>query len=66
MILITGGTGLVGSHVLLQLLQSGKKVKALKRASSSLKICENVFRYYKEQKLFDKIVWTEGLSLIHI
>ena len=60
MIFITGGTGLVGSHVLLQLLQSGKKVKALKRASSSLKICENVFRYYKEQKLFEKIVWTEG------
>ncbi len=60
MIFITGGTGLVGSHVLLKLSQSGKAFKALKRHSSSLEICQNVFHHYGGQELFKKIVWVEG------
>ena len=60
MIFITGGTGLVGSHVLLKLSQRGKALKALKRPSSSIEICQNVFQYYGEQELFKKIVWVEG------
>ena len=31
MIFLTGGTGLVGAHILLKLTESGQKVKALKR-----------------------------------
>ena len=60
MIFVTGGTGLVGSHVLLRLLQKDKQVKALKRPSSSLKVCENIFYEYNQQTLFEKINWVEG------
>lgn len=36
MILVTGGTGLVGSHLLLELAASGQKVRALYRTEKSL------------------------------
>ncbi len=60
MILVTGGTGLVGSHLLYELLSHGKSVRAIKRASSSLKQTELVFKEkctgdYRE--LFYKIEW---------
>jgi len=62
MIFITGGTGLVGSHVLYNLLQSGKQVRALKRSSSNLKLVLKVFSYYSDQaeELFQRIDWVEG------
>lgn len=60
MIFVTGGTGLVGSHVLLKLAQKSKVFKALKRESSSLDVCENVFNYYHANDLFTKINWVEG------
>ncbi|MBC8265580.1 MAG: NAD-dependent epimerase/dehydratase family protein [Flavobacteriales bacterium] len=60
MIFVTGGTGLVGSHILLKLAQEGKEFKALKRTSSSLEICKSVFSYYNAQNLFDKISWVSG------
>ncbi len=60
MIFVTGGTGLVGSHILLKLAQEAKPFKALKRSSSSLEVCENVFSYYKATDLFSKINWING------
>jgi dihydroflavonol-4-reductase len=60
MIFVTGGTGLVGSHVLLRLAKEGLPFKALKREGSSLQICENVFSYYTAKKLFEKINWVTG------
>ena len=60
MIFVTGGTGLVGSHVLLKLAQQSKEFKALKRASSSLDVCKSIFTYYKADYLFSKINWLEG------
>jgi dihydroflavonol-4-reductase len=60
MIFVTGGTGLVGSHVLLKLAQQSKEFKALKRASSSLDVCKSIFTYYKAEDLFSKINWVEG------
>ena len=60
MIFVTGGTGLVGSHVLLKLAKEGIPFKALKRETSSLQICENVFSYYAAQELFTKINWVTG------
>mgnify|MGYP003956575361 CR=1 FL=1 len=60
MIFVTGGTGLVGSHVLLKLSQQSKELKALKRASSSLDFCKSIFTYYNADALFAKINWIDG------
>ena len=59
-ILITGGTGLVGSHILLKLSQSNISFKALKRESSSLNICKDVFTYYNAESEFNQIKWVNG------
>lgn len=60
MIFVTGGTGLVGSHILLKLSQRGEEFKALKRTTSSLVVCKNVFTYYNADNLFAQINWVDG------
>lgn len=62
MVLVTGGTGLVGAHLILRLLQSGVTVKAIHRNTSDLKEVEKVFGYYTEQagEFFQKIHWVEA------
>jgi len=62
MILVTGSTGLVGSHVLLDLVNSGKKLRALKRRNSNLDNIKKVFSYYSKDvdKLLTKIEFVEG------
>ena len=62
MIFVTGGTGLVGSHLLYELVKKGKKVKALKRDSSNLQQVLKIFSYYTEnpENLFEQIEWVNG------
>ncbi|WP_428224139.1 NAD-dependent epimerase/dehydratase family protein [Flavobacterium sp.] len=60
MILVTGATGLVGSHLILELVKKGKVVKALYRSESKKKRVEEVFRYYNYGDLFGKINWVMG------
>lgn len=62
MVLVTGGTGLVGAHLILRLLRSGVAVKAIHRKTSNLKEVEKVFGYYTGQaaEWFQKIVWIEA------
>lgn len=60
MILVTGGTGLVGSHLLHFLLQNGEKVKATFRNEKSLEKTQKVFEYYQAKHLFDQIFWVEA------
>ena len=62
MILVTGGTGLVGSHLLLHLLRLGYKVRAIHRKSSRLATVQKVFSYYAENSvaLFQQIDWVEA------
>jgi len=59
MVLVTGGTGLVGSHLILRLLQDGVAVRAIYREGSNLDRVKKVFSYYTENaaKLFDRIQW---------
>lgn len=60
MILVTGATGLVGSHLLISLLQENDSVKALYRNSKHIEKVKNVFAYKNQLNLFDKINWIEG------
>lgn len=61
MILVTGGTGLVGSHLLLDLLKAGNNVRAIYRKSSNLLVVKKVFSYYMSSEesdfYFNKIDW---------
>lgn len=59
MILITGATGLVGSHLLLELLRNGKQVRALKRAGSETSTVDKIFAHYNLPAP-DKSIWVEG------
>ena len=60
MILVTGATGLVGSHLLVKLLQEEKEVKALYRNEKNIEAVKNVFKYKNSIQLFDKIHWIKG------
>lgn len=62
MIFITGGTGLVGSHLLFELVKKGKEVRALKRSSSNLdRVLQTFSHYSKDAKdLFNRIQWVDA------
>ena len=59
MILVTGGTGLVGAHLLLRLVKGGYVVRAIHREKIDLEQVEKVFGYYHEdaKASFNKIEW---------
>lgn len=60
---VTGGSGLVGSHLLFELVASGKKVKAGMRKGSRLEMVEKLFSWYDPEQgagLFEKIEWVEA------
>lgn len=62
MILVTGGTGLVGAHLLYQLSLENDRVRAIHRKNSNLEAVKNVFSYYSKdfEKLFQKIEWVKA------
>jgi len=61
MIFVTGGTGLVGSHLLMRLLEEGEEIKAIYRNKKSLEIFDKMEKWYQKPKgFFDKINWVEG------
>ncbi len=62
MILVTGATGLVGSHLLLELARDGRKVRALKRSDASLEKVRKTFSWYDAdfENLMNRIEWMGG------
>ncbi|MDI5893839.1 NAD-dependent epimerase/dehydratase family protein [Flavobacterium algoritolerans] len=61
MILVTGGTGLVGAHLLLHLIESrsigSEKVRAIYRSLASMEKTKSLFATYKKESLFEQIEW---------
>ena len=62
MVLVTGGTGLIGSHLLLYLLNSEVALRAIHRKGSDLEKVKTIFSYYsaKPDDLFRRIEWVEA------
>lgn len=62
MILVTGATGLLGSHLLYDLISRGEKPRVLRRKSSSIENIKLTFNLYSKDadSLLDKIEWIEG------
>lgn len=58
MILVTGGTGLVGSHLLYHLSLKNDTIRAIYRTESSLEKVKKVFSFYTDDDaFFNKIDW---------
>jgi len=62
MILVTGGTGLVGAHLLFELSQVHNAIKATYRNESKIAQVKKVFSYYTNDpgSHFDKITWIKA------
>jgi dihydroflavonol-4-reductase len=63
MILVTGSTGLLGSHVVCELLSHDYAVRALYRSEDRKRVTEHVVRYYfpeKAEELLSRIEWFRG------
>ncbi|BFM42512.1 NAD-dependent epimerase/dehydratase family protein [Flavobacterium sp. CFS9] len=60
MVLVTGGTGLVGAHLLLHLIENEENVRAIYRTQNNIQKTKSVFELYKKADLFEKIEWLEA------
>ena len=62
MILVTGGTGLVGSHLLFHLISNGNTVRSNYRTKASIEKVRKVFGYYSEDPstLLEQIDWVQA------
>lgn len=60
-IIVTGGTGMLGSHLLLQLVKNGHSVKALKRKESNTDYTREIFNNYlhNADDCFARIHWMD-------
>ena len=57
MILVTGATGLVGSHLILALLENHPTVRAIYRHEVSIEKTKALFQRYDKEFLFENIQW---------
>lgn len=59
MILVTGGSGFLGAHLLVQLTALDKKIVASKRATTNLDYVKKVFEREGAAEKFSKVEWKE-------
>ncbi|MEK7226529.1 MAG: SDR family NAD(P)-dependent oxidoreductase, partial [Bacteroidota bacterium] len=52
MVLVTGGTGFLGSYIIKQLIEKGYVVRAIRRS--------NKLPFWIPKEIFDKVEWIEG------
>ncbi|ARV15952.1 NAD-dependent epimerase/dehydratase family protein [Polaribacter sp. SA4-12] len=58
MILVTGGTGLVGAHLLYHLIKNDEKIRAIYRSENRIEKVKEVFSFYTDDtSLISKIEW---------
>jgi dihydroflavonol-4-reductase len=60
MILVTGGTGFLGSYVLLHLVKNEVKVLAIYRNEANIQKTKSIFELFQRLHLFDKIEWVQA------
>jgi dihydroflavonol-4-reductase len=60
MVLVTGGTGLVGAHLLIHLAEKGENVRAIYRNLDSTEKTKSLFLLYKKEALYETIQWIQG------
>jgi len=62
MVFVTGANGLLGSHLLLELLRRGERVRALARVGSDLGPVQALFRWYgpEAETGWERIDWVFG------
>lgn len=62
MILVTGGTGLLGSHLLYELVRAGREVTAIRRSETHMPQVVQVFGYYTNspREMVEKVQWIEA------
>lgn len=60
MILVTGGTGLVGAHLLLHLVENEDSIRAIYRQAAAIEKTKSLFQLYQKEHLFFKIDWVQA------
>ncbi|RSK41842.1 NAD-dependent epimerase/dehydratase family protein [Mangrovimonas spongiae] len=60
MILVTGGTGLVGAHLLVSLSKKQQAIRAIYRDEKKLPLVKKVFSNFNARDCFDKIDWVKA------
>jgi nucleoside-diphosphate-sugar epimerase len=60
MVLVTGATGLVGSHLMIHLLENNERIRALYRNPTAIEKTKTLFRLYEKEFLFENIEWIQA------
>ena len=60
MVLVTGGTGFLGSHLLIHLLENDENVRAIYRNEDNVLKVESLFSKISNSDLFEKIEWIQA------
>lgn len=60
MVLVTGGTGLVGAHLLIHLTEKGEQVRAIYRSHDKIQKTKSLFSLYKKEVFFESIQWVHA------